>query len=300
MDRQFCSDDHRRKARHVYSARLTRDLDSEDAFEDAWLVTSAPRKKSGGVGPASGILLVVAATVLVLFLPGGEDRPSAPPSYLPQVGKLGDSLSRAVPGSRSVSLREDFRMDLRNWQSEINLLKDGWTKSAGAVNIGSLRLWKPTLALTDYNMQFETEIERKAVNWAFRASNHENYYATKIQLNRSENGNPGRAEIIRYVMQNGKQLNKVELPIPVLMRADTAYEIRVRVKGDRFTTMVNGRLVDSWTDARFKRGGVGFFSESGEAATLRWVSVSDRESFLNRFLSFSFLIAPADLQPGLW
>ena len=263
-----------------------------------------PPKKSASFGPGTGILLVVVSVVLVLFLPGGEQRPTAPQSYMPRVGSLGDTLSRAIPGHGNLSLREEFRADLRNWQGDFgSTMRDGWAKTGRSMQIGKLRLWKPTLALADYNLQFETEIEQKAVSWAFRATDRENYYATKIHVSGGGNGSGGysrRAEIIRYIVRDGKQLGKVQLPIPVVIRENVPYDIRVRVRGDRFVTLVDGRLVDSWTDGTFRRGGVGFFSEGGEAALLRWVSLSEGESFLKRFLSFSLLITPIDLQPGEW
>jgi len=204
VDRQFCCADHRRKASHAYSAREARDLelDPQDAFEDAWLVTAhPPPKKSASFGPGTGILLVVVSVVLVLFLPGGEQRPTAPQSYMPRVGSLGDTLSRAIPGHGNLSLREEFRADLRNWQGDFgSTMRDGWAKTGRSMQIGKLRLWKPTLALADYNLQFETEIEQKAVSWAFRATDRENYYATKIHVSGVGNGSGGysrRAEIIR-------------------------------------------------------------------------------------------------------
>ncbi|MGH9672384.1 MAG: hypothetical protein ACRD44_04330, partial [Bryobacteraceae bacterium] len=71
--------------------------------------------------------------------------------------------------------------------------------------------------------------------------------------------------------------------------------VKVRVKGDRFHTIVNGQLVDSWTDRTLRAGGVGFYSETGEQSALKWVSISDRDSFVHRFLTLSFLIGPVDL-----
>jgi hypothetical protein len=54
---------------------------------------------------------------------------------------------------------------------------------------------------------------------------------------------------------------------------------------------VNGQLVSSWTDNRLSRGGIGFFSEDGEASVLKWVSLSERDSFLARIASHFSLIS---------
>ena len=34
--------------------------------------------------------------------------------------------------------------------------------------------------MTDYKMEFLTQIERKSVGWVFRAADDQNYYATKL------------------------------------------------------------------------------------------------------------------------
>jgi hypothetical protein len=288
VDRQFCCDDHRRKARLAYSARIARD--EEDYGADAWIVTSGTRKRSAAFGPGSAIVLVLATLVLAMFLPSGEQRPTPPPSYLPPTGALGEKLARALP-SGSLSLREDFKVDLRNWQSAVDSVKDGWaTQASGAVRVGELRLWKPTLALGDYNMEFEAKIENKALGWAFRASDPKNYYATKIHLSRQ--GNQQRAEIIRYVVAGGKSLDKAQLPIPLVVVENMLYGVRVAVKGDRFTTTVNGQVVDSWTDQRYRKGGIGFFSDPGEQALVRWVAVSEPKGVLDRLMSFGLIVPP--------
>jgi hypothetical protein len=52
-------------------------------------------------------------------------------------------------------------------------------------------------------------------------------------------------------------------------------------------------------DGRISRGGVGFFSEDGESSVLKWVSVSERDSFLARLAShFSLIAFPGMAFPG--
>jgi hypothetical protein len=107
-------------------------------------------------------------------------------------------------------------------------------------------LWKPTLSLGDYNMEFEAQIQSRAVSWAFRAGDPNNYYASKISL--TGQGNKQRAEIIRYVVASGKPLDRKDLPIPLVVVENMVYGVKVAIKGDRFITTVNGQVVDSWTD----------------------------------------------------
>ncbi|MEZ5402544.1 MAG: hypothetical protein R2729_22905 [Bryobacteraceae bacterium] len=278
----------------MYSARASRDTDEE--FEDSWVVraSTAPQNKPASFGPGTGIALAVLATLLVLLLPSGNGpRPLKPKSYLPSAGSLGSSMSIPTPGRGSLSIREDFNVDLRNWQGLGNL-RDEWQKVGNAVRVGSLKLWKPTLTLSDYNLEFQAQIQNRAVGWAFRASDAKNYYATKISiLPAGARGSLPRAEIIRYVVENGRQVARTALPIPLSAVDDNStYEVKMGVRGSKFTTVLNGQTVDNWADTRFQRGGVGFFSDPGERATLQWVSVSEKQDVLQRFLSFAFLVHP--------
>ncbi len=69
----------------------------------------------------------------------------------------------------------------------------------------------------------------------------------------------------------------------------------VQVKGDRFSTMINGQVVDSWRDPRHAKGGVGFFSEPGEQAMVTWVRITDGNRLFDRLPSFSLMVTPQDL-----
>jgi hypothetical protein len=294
-DRQFCCDEHRRRSRLAYSARLARD---EEGIEDAWLVSTGTRRRSASFGPGSAIVLVVASLSLAILLPSGTQAPGPPPSYLPPTGAYGDRLSRALP-SGSLSIREDFKIDLRNWQSPVTApeanLPQSWNRTAGgAMRIGELRLWKPTLSLDNYNLEFEAQIEARALGWAYRAVDPDNFYATKIHINKQDGRQ--RAEIIRYVMDAGRPVAKKQLPIPLVVVENMVYGVRVAVRGDRFVTTVNGQVVDSWSDQRFPRGGVGFFADPGEKALLRWVAVSEPKGMIERLMSFGLIVPP----PGMY
>ncbi len=291
-DREFCSADHRERARMLQSARLVRDV--VDLYGDEpWL--GAPARRRPSISPGSGLLLVASCVLLLMLLPGGSQQPLPPQSYLPPTGALGDRIMRALPGKPSISIREDFRLGLRNWMSldEVSRAMDGWSYTAGWMKPGNMRVWKPTLQLADYQFEFEGQIEKRAMSWAFRATDQGNYYGTKLAT-AAETGSR-RAEIVRIVRVNGQEHRRLRLPIPLDIREGVTYVVKVRVKGDRFHTIVDGQVVDSWTDRSLRAGGVGFYSEMGESAALRWVSISDRESFLQRFLTLSFLLGPADL-----
>lgn len=187
-------------------------------------------------------------------------------------------------------------MDLRDWQSANPVLDaDGtraedWVIKAGAIYPAAMKLWKPTLTLTDYQLKFQTRIESKAVGWAYRAQDDDNYYGAKLIVSRNKDSL--RAEIARWATVGGRNVSRVQLPIPINIQPGKAYDVQLTVHGDKFTTLVNGQLVDAWNDRRLKRGGVGFFAENGERAALDWVSITERDSLLGGFLNFGLIVPP--------
>jgi hypothetical protein len=202
-----------------------------------------------------------------------------------------EAVRSSIRPPERIRLNDDFRSGLGAWEG-LKGVTD-WALEAGAVRPGRLRLWKPSMQLADYDLAFHGSIEKKSMSWAFRATDFRNYYATKISLTSRPNGQSA-AEIIRYVVLNGQEGKRIRLPIPMSLRSETAYRIQVRVKGDRYSTSVNGQVVDSWNDGRLRAGGIGFFSDKGEAAAIRDVRVSElREAgFLSRLLAFGMITGP--------
>jgi hypothetical protein len=103
------------------------------------------------------------------------------------------------------------------------------------------------------------------------------------------------ASIMRYSVINGKQTEPVMLPLPFPIKVSTMYRVRVEVRDDEITTYVQGQLVDSFTDSRLKKGGVGFFCPKGDKSLLRWVEVTHQYDYLGRLCA---LFAPYHVQAG--
>jgi hypothetical protein len=106
--------------------------------------------------------------------------------------------------------------------------------------------------------------------------------------------------MVRYAVIDGKERDRVEVPLPITLDHDTDYRVKVSVRGGRFLTSINGQLVSSWSDNRISRGGVGLFADPGETSAYKWVSVSERDSFWGRLVShFSIIVLPSfPQQPG--
>jgi hypothetical protein len=302
-DSHFCCDDHRTKFSSK-SARALREAEDLYGYDDSRLptwrtITQAKREEKTGQKGLSGTVFAGLAVVFVLLalsqLPMGAPRaktisplPDANPH--PGTSGFGQMIGSLLQSKSSGTLREDFQSGVANWEGFKSVATD-WSMDKGEVRPTSLRVWKPSTSLSNYEMEFMGQIERKSIDWAFRASDVRNYYATKLIITKP--GPLPNAGLVRFVVLDGRERERVELPLPLTLERGVDYRVRVSVRGGRFLTSVNGQLVSSWMDNRLSRGGVGFFSEDGESSLLKWVSVSERDSFLGRIVShFSLITFP--------
>lgn len=310
VDRQYCSAEHRKEAR-LASANAVREEDEE---HEIWSVAHT-RKKGVGRGNSSSqtasifaFLALGVLLVAMLMLPGNSaPRGSAFPTGSADPGTRQGLLERAassvgelVRDSAPVTLHQDFRTGLGDWT--IASLKTSthvddphdWKIPTAPTLIapGSLRIWDRSTHLQNYQMEFQGQIEKRSLSWAFRASNAANYYAAKIVITKP--GPQPNAGLVHYAMLNGRELDRVQLPLPLTLQRGENYQVRVAVQGERFVTYLNGQVISTWTDARLKRGGIGFFADNDDEQRVSWVNLSERDSFMGRMLAhFSLFVIPA-------
>jgi hypothetical protein len=306
---RFCCSDHERR----FSARSARALrDMEDIYgAQSWThelhlrKTAEPETRRAQPGQVTTFLGLAAAGFLVLALlglPGGGSPPSRTVTPVagdyslnaPPKSDFAASLRTRLGPSTPLTLRENFGSGLADWVGGSESAGD-WSRTGDYVRPGKLRVWQPSTHLSNYEMEFLGQIERKGMGWAFRAPDVRNYYGAKLLIARP--GPLPNANLVRFVVLNGQETERLELPLPLTLERETDYCVHVSVRGDRFLTSVNGQLVSSWMDARLGAGGVGFFSEPGEQAAIKWVSLSERDSMLGRFLSYFSIITFAPVQP---
>jgi hypothetical protein len=308
VDQQYCCKQHRAEAR-LASARALRD---EEELEP-WSVAKNNKKKPARSGATAGqtasvfaFLTIAGLLVAVLVLPGSGSGGGAPafPSVSPDPAvkrglfqRAGDALGSLVRSSAPVTLRHDFKTGLSEWTTSSlhsSKIDDPRGFSAVAPDIvtgGSLRIWKKSTTLSNYQMEFMGQIEKKSLSWAFRATDEKNYYATKLVITKP--GPLPNAGLVRYLVLNGHEWDRVQLPLPLTLERGASYQVRVSVQDERFMTYVNGQVVSSWTDKRLHRGGVGFFAEEDDPQEVSWVSLSERDSFLGKMLAhFSLIVVP--------
>jgi hypothetical protein len=276
------------------SARAMRDAGELEPI-GLWLPTrdlEAPKRNRPGSRSGALTAALICVLMLVLLWAVPKDGPTAKAviNYtLPESG-VASSLRSTLPGWQMVRLRDNFDSSLRDWVGPAGSAPD-WTRVGGAVRPGKLRLWAPSLKLADYQLEFEGQIEQQAISWTFRSGDLDNYYATKIRV--AHPVAAPRAAIIRYVVLNGKEYDRIELPLPPAVLDEPLYHVKVNVKGAYFVTSVNGQVVDSWSDRRLTRGGVGFFADKGEVSVIRWVSLNTAApGFFSRLFASTLLVPP--------
>lgn len=310
VDQQYCSSDHRKEAR-LASAQAFRDEEENES----WVIAKSKEKKgassAGQTASVFAFLTVAALLVAAMLLPGpgpGNAFPSV--SLDPSVkrgllARLSDGIGELVRSRSPITMRQTFSAasftsaaaNLADWSNE-NLraplsMDDPRDWLGSGRRTASLRLWKRTTRMQNYQMEFEAQLQQTSLSWAFRALDGSNHYATSLAITKP--GPQPNASLVRYVMFNGREYDRVQLPIPVTLKRGEEYRVRVTVQDDRFVTYLNGKPISSWHDKRLVRGGIGFFNDERDPQNIKWVALSERDSFLGRLLGhFGLFLMPGD------
>jgi len=194
------------------------------------------------------------------------------------------SLREDIRSRAAVDLVDDFRAGMGAWSGGENWAETWSYDSAGLVQTGDLALYRPSMALSNYRFEFLGQIGDRGIGWVFRAVDTENYYAMKIVF--AGSGPMPAATVVRYAVIDGKAGPKTQLPLPMGARPDRMYRVRVDVDGSNFTAQFQDQIIDVWSDKRLAAGGVGFFSEKGEKAKIRWIEVSHQSDFLGKLCAY--------------
>jgi hypothetical protein len=78
------------------------------------------------------------------------------------------NVRQTVAQRAAVSLNEDFRTGLEEWQTRGDLSTAWSFDSNGFVRPTTLALYRPSIGLTDYEMEFLGLIDKKALSWVLR------------------------------------------------------------------------------------------------------------------------------------
>jgi hypothetical protein len=170
-------------------------------------------------------------------------------------GKSGSSASTAGPAAVAVGEQ--------GWSTE-------WASdTAGSRRGRQLTLYRPSVGMSDYQLQFVGQIESKALGWFFREADTKNYYGMKI-----ENVRPGAMAITHFAVVEGRESSSSQKIVGIDARPGAAYRVKLDVTGPRFTLYIGGEPVDFWTDNRLKAGALGFMNERDERGATSSVQFS--------------------------
>jgi len=249
------------------------------------------------------LLLVIPALLALVFHPGlprvafaaPQSAGGFPSQFKKVLGEQFVGVRQTLENRAAIALDEDFRSGLDNWASPGGSTTEWSFDQSGFVQPGPLALYRPSVMLADYQVQFMGLIDKKAMSWVVRAADFDNFYVVKLVVTKS--GAIPTIGLTRYAVINGKAQDRHDVNIPLSARADTLYNIRMDVRGSNFNVEVQGQMADSWTETRLPRGGVGFFTARGEASRVRWVQITHQYDMLGRLCAY---LAPYDTTNGSW
>ena len=177
-----------------------------------------------------------------------------------------------IDNRAQLNLFEDFRHGLDSWDGLQPIGRTWSYDPSGLVIPGELSLFKPSMQLTDYDVETWAEIVNKGFSLVFRASGPRSYHALRFTSQGS--GAAASIAVERYTIIGGNPSPRYPLHYPIPVWKDHDCRIRLQARGDSFTLYVNGQLVDHWSDSRLTKGGVGLFCGPGERTRIVWMRIS--------------------------
>lgn len=211
-------------------------IPSLETNQSAWSKLSTGLK----IGVAAGLVVAISGIVYLVTHGNGKTAAEAPAavSSTPTV-----AAGVSIPGG---------------WI-------DDWANAARSRR--HISVLSGSTKLSDYRLEFEAQIETKAIGWIFRGLNPRNYYVTKLEV--ITPGLEPTVALVHFAVVDGQDEDRVVVPLPMKVHIDTTYKVRFEAFGSHFTTWIQGQKIAEWTDSRFGSGGVGFFSERDEKAAMQ-------------------------------
>jgi hypothetical protein len=237
------------------------------------------------------MVLPAIAMLLALIVNLGEDRVQIASSRpgavtVPQsaFANTWTSFRRELAERARVNVSDDFSSGLDDWKFSDGK-NHGWNVAqSGGASIGELALYRPSLGLADYRLEFTGQIDKKGLGFAVRAADPKNYYAVKLVVVKP--GVMPTVAIVRYPVIDGKEGKHTQVPLPLPVSATELYHVEVMAEQAAFALRVQGVVMDTWNDETFQKGGVGFFTSKGEQARLQLVRITHQDDTLGKLCSY--------------
>jgi len=146
-------------------------------------------------------------------------------------------------------------------------ISDFAPNTAGSLGPRYISVLRPSLNLTDFRMDFQGRIEKKALGWVFRAKDSDNFYVMKLETVKP--GPEAVIALIRFAVIDGVEQPRTEIALPGRTPASAIFKVRLEAVGPRFITWIQEQKVDDWSDNHIPAGGIGTYSEQGERGSFR-------------------------------
>ena len=102
----------------------------------------------------------------------------------------------------------------------------GWGGDSTNTRTGrEITIYRPSLKLSDYRIEFQGDIDTNSLGWVFRAADPDNYYAMK--LTQVAAGVSPKVALFKYIVAKGRQTQVGRVPIDAEVRSDTVFKVRV-------------------------------------------------------------------------
>jgi hypothetical protein len=190
-----------------------------------------------------------------------------------------DPLRNAIVRRAAVEHSENFVGDLAHWRGVAN-----WKRlPSGGVQPVGLGLFTPSLQMRNYVVEFSAQIHKGGVGLVARAADERNYQA--VRLVTLKPGPLPTIAILRYAVIDGKETNRQQTILPITVAADTVYRVSLDVNDQSFTLMVQGKVVDFWSEERLKTGGAGFYGAKGERASVQNVRMFHQNDAIGKLFA---------------
>jgi hypothetical protein len=152
----------------------------------------------------------------------------------------------------------------------------GWITEWASDSTGSARgrqisLYRPSIPMSDYRLEFLGRIDRKSLGWVFRAADSSNYYAAKLEAVQPV---ASSLTITRFAVVHGFEGIHIQRTLRLNTSARDLLKVRLEARGPRFTVYVQNQVAEDWEDDRLKSGGLGFLNEREERGQIQSIQLA--------------------------
>lgn len=174
-------------------------------------------------------------------------------------------LRQDRPASKESTVVSGTEMGGSGWMTE-------WASdSAGSARGRQITLYRPSVGMSDYNLEFLGRIERRSLGWVFRAADSNNYYVAKLE---ADSSSASTLTVTRFAVIRGFEGLHVQRMLTLSPGDSEMLRVRLEARGPRFTVYVQNQVVEDWEDDRLKSGGLGFLTEREESGQIGSIQIS--------------------------